>query len=314
MVKVAVVMAVYNGAARLPDTIASILNQTEPDFELIVVDDGSRDTTAEVLQAFAASDSRVRVLHQENRGLTRALIAGCDAVRAPYIARQDCGDLSKPERLARQIAALDADPTLAFVSSATEFLGPGGELLYTTRGTGIAITPMSVIDLERPTGVIDGPSSHGAVMFRADTYRRVGGYRSEFYYGQDWDLWYRLAEAGRFQMLPDTLYTAVFELNTISSDARPEQQTLGSLSLAALRERSAGRSDAAILEKAKNIRPSTRRRSSSADALYFIGEVLRRNGNRSSTHYFLRAIRSGPFHLKSWVRLGQSLFRRRAQR
>lgn len=308
MTSISVVMAVYNGAARLEPTIASILAQTESDFELIIVDDGSTDETAAILRETAASDPRVRILTQQNTGLTRALIAGCDAARGAYIARHDAGDTSSPERLAKQRRALDADATLAFVSCATDFVGPEGELLYTVRGNGFAMEPTSILDPSTQKGVIDGPSSHPSVMFRADAYRRAGGYRAEFYYGQDWDLWYRLAEQGAFQMIDEPLYTAVFEPGTISANARPAQEALAALSLAASRARLRGESDAALLEKASLVRASRHSRCGEARALYFIGELLRPSDRAQARRYFIRALRSCPAHLRSWIRLVQTFF------
>ena len=96
MVRLSVVMAVYNGAAKLARTLDSIAAQTMPDYECIVVDDGSTDDTSAILAQRAANDARIRVIRQENQGLTRALIAGCAAARADLIARLDWGDASMP--------------------------------------------------------------------------------------------------------------------------------------------------------------------------------------------------------------------------
>lgn len=305
--KISVVMAVYNGAARLATTLDSILTQTEQDLEVITVDDGSTDGTAAILDQASSSDTRVRVIHQGNQGLTRSLITGCAAARAPYIARHDAGDWSDAQRFEKQRRALDADASLAFVSCATEFVGPEGESLYVTRGTGRADRPIRIIDLESPTGVQDGPSSHPSVMFRTDAYFRAGGYRDAFHYGQDWDLWYRLAEQGAFQLIDEVLYHAVFELNTISASARPAQQLLAALSLEALKVRAAGGADEEILRRARDIRSADHSRRGEAKALYFIGELLRRREDPKARAYLWKAIRSNPAHAKSWLRLVQSL-------
>src|SRR5205085_6871586 len=98
-------MSVYNGADELARTLDSIFAQTERDFELIVVDDGSTDATPSILSR--QTDPRMRVLTQTNQGLTRALIRGCDAAVAPIIARHDCGDVSHPDRFAKQLRAFD---------------------------------------------------------------------------------------------------------------------------------------------------------------------------------------------------------------
>src|SRR2546430_3305175 len=128
--RVSVVMSVYNGAAHLAATLDSILAQTLSDFELIAVDDGSTDGTLPILAVYARRDPRIRVITQENRGLTRALIRGCEEARAPLIARHDAGDLSDPRRLEEQVARFDVSAELAFCSAWTAFVGPEPEPLY----------------------------------------------------------------------------------------------------------------------------------------------------------------------------------------
>jgi Glycosyl transferase family 2 len=308
MTAISVVMAVYNGAPELAETIDSILGQTERDFEFVIVDDGSTDGSPAILETYAAADPRIRVIRQQNAGLTRALITGCAAASGCYIARQDCGDLSLATRLAQQKELLDHDDELVFVSCWTEFVGPRLEPLYEMRGAGLAAQPISILDLNEPNGVIDGPTCHPSVMFRREAYERAGGYRAAFYFGQDWDLWYRLAALGKFQIVPEALYQARVTPGSISGRAHQAQETLGELSLAAARARAQGRRDDDFLAEAARIGPSTRkalfRRSR---GLYFIGEALRRKGDRRGRDYLRQAIAASPLSIRAWIRYLQSL-------
>jgi hypothetical protein len=306
--KISVVMSVYNGAGTVGATIESILAQTERDFELIVVDDGSSDDTPTILSSYAARDPRIRISSQKNSGLTQALVAGCAAARGMYIARHDAGDISHPRRLEAAEELLDADARVVFVSCWTAMVGPEGEPLYESQGAGHARRPASILDLTSAPAVSDGPTHHGAVMFRRDAYARVGGYRPAFYYSQDWDLWYRLAAIGAFQMVEEVLYTARLEPASISSAMRGAQQEIAKLAVEAARVRARGDSDALILERVAKIRPPLPRTlCAEARGNYFIGETLRRNGDARGRSYLLRAVRSCPLLLRAWVRLFQSM-------
>lgn len=306
---VSIVMGVHDAGAFLDATMESVLSQEGVEFELIVIDDGSADGSGDLLEEYAAGDSRVRVIRQPRMGLTEALIRGCSEARGRYIARQDAGDLSLPGRLARQARALDADPNLAFVSCWTEYRGPEMEYLYTKRDTGKPPEPMHAVVGQRYGAIlVDGPTHHGSVMFRKLVYERVGGYRREFFLAQDWDLWFRLAEAGGFQVLPEALYVALVLPAGRSSSFRDVQQRLGRLARTALELRRAGRSEAEILDLAATLRPegSAQGARRLAAANYFIGEALRRNGDPRCLGYLKRAVRLRPLHAPSWVRLLQA--------
>ncbi len=308
MHSVSVVMAVFNGGGRLRPSVASILGQEGCDLELVVVDDGSTDASGEELDRIASEDSRVVVVHQENRGLTQALRRGCGLAQGRFIARQDCGDISLPGRLRAQVEALEADSRLAFVSCWSEFRGPASEFLSVVRGTGRAVKACSVLDPADPRGILDWPSSHGSVVFGKDAYERAGGYRQEFFYGQDWDLWYRLASVGWFRMIDRPLYVYRVDEAGISAGAVKEQRQLAALSLEAMRRRAAGRPDDQLLSQAARIRPSGDSGPGNPGAgAYFIGSCLFRNRDRAAVKYLRSAVRAEPRLLKAWLKLAAAL-------
>jgi glycosyltransferase involved in cell wall biosynthesis len=311
--KVSVVMSVYNGASHLAATLDSVLSQEEVEFEFIVVNDGSRDESAQILDEYAQRDSRLRIIHQENTGLTRALIRACDAARSEFIARQDAGDISLPGRLKSQVAVLRDRDDCVFVSCWTDVIGPKGEFLYTSRGTGLASSPINILSPQAEWGVVDGPSHHSSVMFRAKQYALCGGYRPEFYFGQDWDLWYRLASLGTFCMLQERLCACSITPSSISTSRKLEQHSFAQLSRKAFLRRFAGLPDQPVLEEARQLsssfvgkRANTRRDMAAAN--YFIGKCLLANRNKAAAGYLLATVKEYPLHFGGWVNLTRSMF------
>jgi hypothetical protein len=297
--QISVVMGVRNGAADLTETMQSVLAQEGPSLELVVVDDGSDDATPSMLAGAAGRDSRVRIIRQNKLGLTRALITGCAAARAPVIARQDCGDVSLPGRLAQQYAQFAATPGAALVSSGTEFIGPRGEWLYAVADTDATLLA-GLDDLDRPRG----PSHHGACMFPAALYRAAGGYRAAFPVAQDLDLWLRLAERGPAVAAPGVLYRARLSPGGISATRRAEQQAFTRLIVEGARARRAGRPDLSA-EVAARLGQQTNRPGRGAFA-YFLGRVLEAREPQLARGYFKQALVERPLFPRAWIALART--------
>jgi glycosyltransferase involved in cell wall biosynthesis len=295
---VSVVMSVYNGASSLHETMESILSQGGVSLEFIIINDGSTDGSDVILDNYASRDARVRILHQENQGLTCALIKGCEMAKGEYIARQDAGDIALPNRLRLQKEVLDQHEDCTFVSCWTSMIGPKDEYLFTNKGRGLATSPVRILSKEEGWG--DGPTHHGSVMFCREAYVKAGGYRAAFYYAQDWDLWYRLAALGTFTMIDKCLLRARITPDSISSLHRDRQVKYARL----LRNsRVSGHSDARILREAERLRfrkSRAIRRSDQGRGMYFIGKCLLNNNDPRGTGYLLSAISANPFLLRAW--------------
>jgi glycosyltransferase involved in cell wall biosynthesis len=294
---ISVVMAVYNGGAELAPSLDSVLAQSEGDFELIVVDDGSSDATPDVLRGYAARDARLCVIRQDNAGLTAALIRGCAEARGEIIVRQDCGDRSHPERFARQAALLRGGVIVA--SCAVRYIAPAGEYLYSAMADGDEVRSSLLHD---PPERIHGIPHHGSAMFLRAAYVAAGGYRPQFRFAQDLDLWIRMARIGAIAVTAEELYEATIGLEAISSGHRPDQRRLAAIAVA-LRD---GGDEASLLAEAAQIRPAPRAKHvTQAAALYFIAKNLRRQRNPLWRRYLLRAIRRNPLHVRAWLSLVQ---------
>src|SRR5882724_11073612 len=107
---VSCILPVFNGALYLEEAIHSVLGQTFRDFELIIIDDGSTDTTAEIIAQAAKIDHRVISLRQANAGIVSALNNGLRCATGKYVARMDADDISLPQRFAFQVSYLDSHP------------------------------------------------------------------------------------------------------------------------------------------------------------------------------------------------------------
>ena len=298
-------MGVYNGEKYLRGSVDSILNQTFRDFEFIIVNDGSTDNTGAILHEYAKKDPRIKIIEQQNQGLTRALIAGCQMAQGEYIARQDCGDISQPKRLELQFEHIRSVPGRVLVSCAANFLGPEGEFLYQLKGNVDDGSARSAL-LRGELRVIRGIVHHGSAFFPAALYREAGGYRPEFYFAQDLDLWVRLVKHGSVSFCPEALYEARLAEDQISGAYRKEQLALTGIIVVLRDLEPSDPKYKALLNKAALIRPKAKGKVSSfrrAQQLYFLGRCLKSQGNPGYKHYLWECVKLNPFYIKAWLSL-----------
>ncbi len=307
---ISVVMAVYNGEDSLPDTLESILSQQEVDLEFIVVNDGSTDSTAQILQEYAARDTRLKLFKQDNQGVTRSLIRGCSKARGEFIARQDAGDISLPGRLYKQLDCLLLSTETSMVSCGTRMVGPGGVILRTVQQS----EHDAELGLQRLSpGEIQGPSHHGSVMFRKNIYQRVGGYHYQFAVAQDLDLWLRLGEHGTHVALQEVLYQASVVPGSISMAHRDLQMSTARFILEAAKKRRAGKSEDHILGRAAAFSERTvtiQNHENKAAGYYFLGCSLLPENPVAACDYFQEALKADPLHVKARLRLLLTRFTR----
>ncbi|MDE2598242.1 MAG: glycosyltransferase family 2 protein [Rhodocyclaceae bacterium] len=191
-------MPVYNGAPWLPEAIDCVLSQTLPDFELIIIDDGSKDDSWAIISAF--SDSRIRAIRQSNKGLAATLNIGLGLARAPYVARQDQDDWMHPERLARQYAFMEANPRVAMV-------GTWAEIRIGDKPDGRFHRHPVSSDVLRLRLLFDNPFVHSSLLLRADAARALGGYSEDKSRQppEDYEFWSRIARDYDVANLPEVL-------------------------------------------------------------------------------------------------------------
>jgi glycosyltransferase involved in cell wall biosynthesis len=189
---VSVVMPVRNAAATLDDAIGSILRQTWPRLELLVVDDHSTDASAAVARAWAARDDRIRVIPSAGAGIVAALRTGFEAARGEFIARMDADDIAAPDRIAAQMALMLAEPACGVCATHVADCGDVGA--GRRRYSAWLATVTSHDDVVRNL-FVECPLAHPTLLLRRQALRAAGGYR-DGPWPEDYDLIFRLWLAG----------------------------------------------------------------------------------------------------------------------
>ena len=199
--RVSVLLPVRDGEAYLGEAIESVLAGDYRDFELLVIDDGSRDASREIARAFARRDPRVSLLPLLRSGLVPALNAGLARTRGEYVARMDADDRSRRERLAAQVAYLDAHPGCAALGCAYLEIDDEGWPI------GVRDVPASHAEiLERLLGGLAGALPHAACVLRRSALQALGVAWRAHPEAEDLDLFLRLAERGELANLPQPLF------------------------------------------------------------------------------------------------------------
>jgi glycosyltransferase involved in cell wall biosynthesis len=185
--KVSVLMPVYNGEPYLCEAIDSILNQTFSDFELIIIDDCSKDGSVELIKTY--TDSRIRLIaNPVNQGLRFILNQGLRLAQAEYIARMDCDDISLPQRLAKQVEYLDRHPEIAIVGGQSVYIDTTGKIMDNNMYW-CAAEHSSI----RWTAGYECPFVHPLVMYRQQIlWGELGGYDENATFAEDYEMWLHL--------------------------------------------------------------------------------------------------------------------------
>ena len=196
-VRISVVIPAFNAAQYLEECVRSVLAQTLPAIEVLIVDDGSTDGTLDMAHSFGGC---VRVLHQQQGGPARARNWGTAEATGDWIAFLDADDFWQPEKLAHQRDALLQDPSAVLCYT--------GLLALKLDGAFVPVAPPTLSYVDEMLRLTNPGIPPSAVMIRKDTLQQAGGF-SEVQRGcEDWDLWFRLRKLGHFAIVerPDTVY------------------------------------------------------------------------------------------------------------
>lgn len=222
--KVSVIMSVYNGGRYLRKAIDSILNQTFQDFEFIIIDDASTDSTSDMLSQYR--DDRIRVYRNPHQmGVYKSVNFGLKRALGEYIARMDADDISLPQRLERQKKFLDENHNYALVGSRFYIMDESGQILAEEK------LPLTNEEIQKRL-LVGNCFGQGTVMFRRDCVEKLGFYNEQFKYAADYDLWLRMSEQYELCNLNEFLCKWRRHCKGISQAHRAEQDRFAEMAKA----------------------------------------------------------------------------------
>lgn len=204
--RVSVLLPFRNAATTLDAAIASIAAQTLGEWELILIDNASNDSSRSVARAWSEKDLRITLVEEASVGIAHALNTGLQHARGSYIARMDADDISHPERLAKQVAFLDAHPQVGVIGTRTRFettVEKSSGMAWFVQWQNTIVSPSD----HYVKRFVDAPLAHPTVLFRSELVDQYGGYDTGPL-PEDHELWLRWMHNGvRFAKLPEELLT-----------------------------------------------------------------------------------------------------------
>ena len=194
---VSVIIPAYNAMAFLPETLDSVLDQTFKDFEVIIVNDGSRDNIVE--WATTITDSRVRLISQANQGVSQARNTGILNSKGQYLAFLDADDIWEPSKLEKQVSAFEANPELGLVDTLVFIVDQRNNILYKA---GSSYEEGNVLRRAIEENLVMCGSSP---MIRCQCIEKVGLFDTDLHGPEDWHMWARIAIHYPFKVIAEPL-------------------------------------------------------------------------------------------------------------
>ena len=216
---VSIIIPAYNAEKTIQGTIESVLNQTITDFELIVINDGSQDSTLDI--ASSIQDHRIKVSSYPNAGPNHSRNRGLAQATGDYVSFLDADDLWTQDKLEAQIKALQANPEASVAYSWTNWMNEAGQFLR--RGSYVSVSGNVYAKLL----LVDFIESGSNPLIRKQALVEVGGFDESLLAAQDWDMWLRLAARYHFVAVPSAQVLYRVSANSWSSNiCRVEKASL----------------------------------------------------------------------------------------
>lgn len=305
MLKVSVIMTVYNGEKYLREAMDSILNQTFKDFEFVIINDASTDKSQEILDV--CKDNRIKlIINQQNIGMVNSRNKGLALAQSEYITVVDHDDIALPERLEKQIRFLDEHPEIGLVG------GYYYEIDEQGKEFNLYQSPTTNEEIQRKL-LTEDCFGHGTIMFRRECLGKAGYYRPEFEYMDDYDFVLRISEKYQVASIPEPVYKWRRGPRSATVSRSLLMVKLYQLCRDLARERRLyGKDRLQIPEKRQDVidyinsckKENASRRGKGENYLHW-SKFFRMMEDRKNTFKFLwKSLSTDPFNYRAWVFLG----------
>jgi len=219
--EITVLTIVYNGERFIREAIDSILNQTYEDFEYVIVDNNSTDSTPAILKDYAQKDRRIKIIREPEQGILYARNAGLKVARGEWIAVLDADDIALPNRLECQLNLVRENPDVVLVGSGLILIDENGKFIKRYSYPGDHKSLLSRLENKQAF------FAHSSAVFKKSIVSKLGGYR--ILYGEDYDLWLRLSMCGEIACIQEPLIKLRQFVMSHSYDVSQESYTLSTL-------------------------------------------------------------------------------------
>jgi glycosyltransferase involved in cell wall biosynthesis len=291
MLSVSVLMPVFNGEKYLGAAAESILAQTYPDFELVILDDGSTDGSLRMLRQFRRGDPRIRIISREHRGFDDTANQLIGLARGEYVALMAQDDIALPERLALQVAFLRSNPEVLCVGGSFEVIDGDGRFLTILR------QPETDQDIQR-LNLAGHNSFHSAcVTSRREPLLALGGFDPSFFPSEDLDLWLRLGEIGKLANLREPVLRYRMHSSSISAQTQSQMHVTARRACERAWQRRGIRGN---FEATEDWRPRPDRDSRHKFMLLYGWWAFNSRERQTAIIYGWRAIRAKPLEPDGW--------------
>lgn len=299
-VKVTVLMPVYNAGQYVGEAIWSVLAQDFNSYELLIINDGSTDNTEDIINSF--TDARIRVISQENSGISAALNKGLAEAKGEYIARFDADDICMPERLKVQAAFLDNNPGHFICGSDAEYITEDGLHLFDFCCAGHTHDEM----IQNLYTVC--PLIHSAAMYRKKVVADAGGYPLYAHSFEDHLLWVQLKDKGMFANIPERLVKIRFSASSFTMDEKWRGRKFRQLKQSILQKGNATEEEGRQLLSIIRQQDNTRIKRGAYYALCGKKLLLNNHQPAAARGFLKKAIGVRPFRLDNYLLYGLSFF------